>query len=224
MPTFAHLTRVSKNPKTGPIPVSTSTSTTCPPSCPFREGGCYAEQSKLSMHWKLVSAGKRGTDWQSFCEEIKALPRGQLWRHNQAGDLPGNGEQVDAAALALLTDANRGRRGFTYTHKYQSPEARESIKRANESGFTINLSANNLAQADTLAAYGCGPVAVVLPETQTENTETPEGRRVVICPATKRDNVTCATCGLCQRQRSIIVGFPAHGAKRAMVSSVASNF
>ena len=34
-----HLSRVSTNSKTGPIPVSTSSAVTCPPSCPFNQGG-----------------------------------------------------------------------------------------------------------------------------------------------------------------------------------------
>ncbi|WP_418224539.1 DUF7227 family protein [Bradyrhizobium diazoefficiens] len=32
-----------------------------------------------------------------------------------------------------------------------------------------------------------------------------------MCPAITHENVTCASCALCQRQRSAIIGFPAHG-------------
>ena len=63
-----------------------------------------------------------------------------------------------------------------------------------------------------------GPVVVVLPSNQTENTVTPKGRKVVVCPATQRDNVSCATCQLCQRQRSTIVGFPAHGSRHRVIN------
>ena len=85
------------------------------------------------------------------------------------------------------------------------------------SGFTVNLSANDLVDADELAATGAGPVVVVLPSSQTDNTATPAGRRVVVCPATQRDDVSCATCQLCARQRSTIVGFPAHGTRRRVI-------
>ena len=221
--TLTHLTRISSNAKTGPIPVSTSSSETCPPSCPFRMKGCYAKSGPLALHWKLITEGGRGLDFDSFCEEIQRLPRNQLWRHNQAGDLAGAGEYIDASALAQLTKANNGRKGYTYTHKYSTEENREAIRCANQNGFTVNLSANSLAHADELAAFDCGPVVVVLPSTQTTNTLTPQGRKVVICPATQRDCVTCASCGLCQKQRGAIVGFPAHGTAHKTVTSLVSN-
>jgi hypothetical protein len=50
---------------------------------------------------------------------------------------------------------------------------------------------------------------------------TPAGRKVVVCPATYRDDVSCASCGLCARQRSAIVGFPAHGAAKRKADAVA---
>jgi len=177
---------------------------------------CYAASGPLALHWSAVSAGTRGTSWGQFCESIAALPDGQLWRHNQAGDLPGDGATVDPVKLGELVAANRGRRGFTYSH-YRDGASLSWIKTANEHGFTVNLSANDLHDADALADTGAGPVVVVLPSTQTENTTTPAGRKVVVCPATQRDDVSCATCQLCQRQRSTIVGFPAHGTRKRVI-------
>jgi hypothetical protein len=149
-------------------------------------------------------------------QAIAALPDGQLWRHNQAGDLPQVNGTIDAVKLGQLVAANQGKRGFTYSH-HRDAASLAWIKHANEWGFTVNLSANDLTDADALADTGAGPVVVVLPSTQTENTTTPAGRRVVVCPATQRDDVSCATCQLCQRQRSTIVGFPAHGTKKRVI-------
>ena len=210
-----HLSLKSANAKTGPIPVSTSSKATCPTDCAMRDG-CYASSGPLALHWGAVSNGTRGTDWQTFVDQIAALPDGQLWRHNQAGDLPGDGTTVDPVALGELVAANRGRRGFTYTH-YRDGASLSWIKTANEWGFTINLSANDLSDADRLADTGAGPVVVVLSSDQTDNTVTPSGRRVVVCPAIQRDDVSCATCQLCQRQRSTIVGFPAHGSRKRVI-------
>ena len=219
--TWAHLTRVSANAKTGPIPVSTTEANTCPPSCPLRDKGCYAKGGPLGLHWGAVSQRKRGMDWGAFCAEIASLPRGTLWRHNQSGDLPGEGERIDAGELLALVEANKGRKGFTYTHKHRA-ENLDLIRAANALGFTVNLSANNLAHADSLAETGAGPVCVLLPHDVTRNTLTPQGRKVVICPATQREGVSCATCKLCSRgDRSCIVGFPAHGVSRKSVSTVA---
>lgn len=210
-----HLSPRSNNAKTGPIPVSTTSKATCPSTCAMRST-CYAASGPLALHWNAVSDGSRGTDWGTFCETISALPEGQLWRHNQAGDLPGDGETVDPVALGELVKANAGKRGFTYSH-YRDAASLQWIKHANQLGFTVNLSGNDLADADTLADTGAGPVVCVLPSTQTTNTTTPKGRRVVVCPATQRDDVSCATCQLCQRQREVIVGFPAHGARKRTI-------
>ncbi len=210
-----HLTLKSANAKTGPIPVSTTAKQSCPTDCAMRDA-CYASTGPLALHWAAVSTGARGTSWTEFTRAIAALPDGQLWRHNQAGDLPGDGTTVDPVRLGQLVAANIGRRGFTYSH-YRDGASLSWIKTANEHGFTVNLSANDLHDADTLADTGAGPVVVVLPSTQTENTTTPAGRRVVVCPATQRDDVSCATCQLCQRQRSTIVGFPAHGTKKRVI-------
>jgi hypothetical protein len=210
-----HLTPRSANAKTGPIPVSTTSRATCPIDCAMR-AGCYASGGPLAIHWSAVTAGQRGTDWDSFCQSIASLPGGQVWRHNQAGDLPGDGSTVDPVALGKLVRANLGKRGFTYTH-YRDAASLQWIKHANAWGFRVNLSANSLADADTLAATGAGPVVCIVPSTTTENTRTPAGRTVVICPATQRDDVTCASCQLCQRDRSVIVAFPAHGASKRRI-------
>lgn len=219
------LTLRSKNAKTGPIPVSMTTAATCPGSCPFNHGnagGCYAASGPLSWGWAKVTKGALGTDWATFCAQVAALPEGQLWRHNQAGDLPGIGDAIDTRALSELVNANRGRRGFTYTHKPMTGQNAVAVHKANARGFVVNLSANDLGHADALAETGAGPVVVVLPSDQTANTRTPAGRPVVICPAYRSDDVTCATCGLCAKgDRKSIVGFPAHGSGARKVSAVA---
>jgi len=219
-----HLTLKSSNVKTGAIPVSTSSSETCPPSCPFRGKGCYAKSGPLALHWRKVSEGERGANWSNFLEAIANLPENQLWRHNQAGDLAGVGEEIDEGKLIQLARANKGKRGFTYTHKHSSPLNLQLIANANNAGLTVNLSANSIAHADKLHEANCGPVCVVLPSDSNVNFVTPSGNRVVICPATQRENVTCATCGLCQRSnRSVIIGFPAHGTGKKTVSNLVSN-
>ena len=211
-----HLTLKSANAKTGPIPVSTTEKASCPSNCKMRDE-CYAASGPLAIHWAAVSTGTRGTDWGQFTQSIAALPDGQLWRHNQAGDLPQQNGTVDPVALGQLVAANTGKRGFSYSH-HRDSESINWIRHANAWGFTVNLSANDLADADALADQNAGPVVVVLPSTQTSNTITPKGRPVVVCPATIRDDVSCATCQLCQRQRSAIVGFPAHGSRHRTIN------
>lgn len=229
-----HLTPKSTNAKTGPIPVSTTTNTSCPDACPLKVAGCYAYGQPLRGHWDKVSAGIRGDDWATFIAKVLALPYRQFWRHNQAGDLPGLNNEIDRDALLELARANVGKRGFTYTHKpilegkgvgrWTRWRNAQSIAMANRRGFTINLSANTLEEADKLLKTGVGPVVVLQDaiEGTRHDTATPEGNAVATCPATYRDDITCATCQLCQRQdRKVIVGFPVHGSQKKAAGAAA---
>ena len=65
-----HITPKSKNAKVGKMAVTTSTATTCPSACPFRDNGCYAESGPLKLHWLKVTEGKRGDDWSTFIDKI----------------------------------------------------------------------------------------------------------------------------------------------------------
>lgn len=215
---------VSGNVKTGEVPVSMSSSPTCPPSCAHRGGACYAERHFVGMHWRRLSAGA-GMTWDEFCAAIAALPEGQAWRHNEAGDLPGTGEEIDVALLEQLVEANRGRVGFTYTHKEVFADDglavsnRLAIMHANENGFTVNLSADGVEHADELLALGIGPVTVTLPPDAPKQFKTPGGAQVTVCPAQWSDT-TCGACVLCARaKRKAVVGFWAHGPGKAKVGS-----
>jgi len=180
--------------------------------------GCYADSGPLALHWNKIPY--RGMPWEDFCEAIAALPAGTLWRHNQAGDLPGDGaDRIDGPALMDLVEANLGRRGFTYTH-YDPTKGDNAywIAAANAMGFTINLSADTLEQADAYAALGLGPVVVVLPSYTSAHGMTPEGRTVAVCPATQTEGVSCATCQICAKQRQAVIGFPAHGSRKKVIN------
>jgi hypothetical protein len=216
-------TRTSKNAKTGPIPTSITSAKSCPTACPLSQGGCYAKNHYLGKHWSLVTEGVRGMSWTLFLANIIDLPKGQLWRHNVAGDLPGEGDTIDLIALDSLVQANKGKRGFTYTHKPATDANLDAVEKANREGFTINLSANSLAHADELKAKSIAPVAVILTENHEEKSfMTPAGNKVTVCPATYRDETNCATCKLCSiPNRQTIIGFPAHGATRKKASNIA---
>lgn len=216
-----HLTLKSSNVKTGPIPVSTSSRETCPDSCSLKKNGCYADSGPLALHWTKVTSGERGMGFADFCSTIAALPDGQLWRHNQAGDLPGINGVINQSQVAELVRANKGKRGFTYTHYDPSIMTnQESIRRSNRNGFTINLSAECLNEADAFKALNIGPVVTILPIDSPKKLTTKAGNKVIVCPATYLDNVSCATCQLCQHQRDTIIGFPVHGTSKAKAAKV----
>lgn len=226
------ITKRSYNPKTGPIMVTTSPRSSCPLSCPLRSraegdlaGGCYAEHGFIAAYmWANLARLPVGATYKkgqikihSFDELLSAIreqPEGGLWRHNQAGDLPSDdGVTLNREKLRKIVKANRGRRGFTYTHfdVAENLANRKAVREANEHGFTINLSADSAKQADKLADLKIGPVVTVLPKNQLANTKTPKGRPITICPAVLHKAVTCKTCGICATQRKAIIGFPAIG-------------
>ena len=221
---LVHFSLRSNNVKTGPIPVSTMSAETCSDDCPLKGNGCYAGSGPLSWHWRKVTQGLRGISWSDYCDAVEALNDGQLWRHAQAGDLPGINHEIDGLRLAQLIAANEGKRGFTYTHKpvLNNPRNAMLVKLSNIHGFTINLSANNLAQADQLSDLKIGPVVTIVAIDAPEKQTTPAGRVVIVCPAQSRDDVTCSSCGLCQRQdRTVIVGFRAHGTAKRKAERIA---
>ncbi|WP_422921335.1 DUF7227 family protein [Rhizobium ruizarguesonis] len=229
---------VSRNRKLGPMPTATSSRATCPESCPLRgNGGCYAEHGPMSLVWSRVDRGDSGGDFDTFVKEVEQLPRRQMWRYGQAGDLPGKGDEIDREQLLRLAKANRGRPVIAFTHKPATQANLESLHMARDLGFTVNLSANNVHHADELVEHGLN-VVVVLPsnyerlpsETMTEYRarlnqlpkNTPAGHRIAVCPATYTDT-TCLQCGVCAtvEKRPAIIGFPAHGTKKKQVSAMA---
>ncbi len=213
-----HFIRTSANSKTGAIPVTYTERASCPPSCAHYRADCYAEDFYTRMAWDKVP--ERGGDVAALCASIAALPDGQLWRHNVAGDLPGDGENVDPVALGEIVRANIGRRGFTYTHK-KSADAIDWAAHATRWGFTVNLSADDAGEADALAETGL-PVCAIVPSDTPEKSETPAGRTIIVCPAQTRDDVTCETCGLCARaDRRVIIGFRAHGTRARIADAKA---
>jgi hypothetical protein len=211
-------THRSSNAKVGKIPVTTSSKRTCPTECPMLDNGCYASAGfHTNMHWDKVTSGERGAPIDALCEQVRRLPEGQLWRHNVAGDLmPTSDGKIDSRALWMLTAANTGRRGFTYTHYAPTGENLEAIEGANRAGFTVNISANSPREALDVAQTTTAPVVTIVPSDFWSQGDTVGS--IVRCPAETRDEVTCKTCKLCSvATRKTIVGFTVHGtqAKKA---------
>lgn len=203
------LNEVSGNKKTGRIPVTISSPGTCPTSCAFRGQGCYGEFGFLRHHWARTPTD--GMTWSDFCAAVSRFKSGQ------AGDLPGVGDDLDVEKLAELVDANEraGAKGFTLTHKPLVTEAeRDAVVDANARGFTINISADGMADVDRARALGAGPVAVVVAA------DAPRSPGYVLCPF-ETDGITCKRCRLCTvPSRRSIVAFRAHGQFSARVDEI----
>lgn len=187
-------------------------------------------------------------------------------RFNVAGDLPGINNLINKTALLKMVKAAGGkkRQQFTYTHKpVLDPDVwgkgvvggnLRALRAARKAGLVVNLSADTLADADRKAKLGL-PVVITLPSEAATRagaakySRTPEGRKVVICPAVSASRaegyagrttgkkrkktasssayLSCAQCGgaggvaLCARgNRDFVIGFPAHGQDEARAEAV----
>ena len=213
-----HLTLKSSNAKVGKIPVSTTSANSCPTTCAFYDKGCYAKSGPLALHWRKVGED-RGISADAFLSLISKLPAGQFWRHNQAGDLPHDDGRIDSDFLFKLVDANKDKKGFTYTHHRTDKINLAMIRGANQKGFTINLSANTVDEALELSKTGL-PLACVVPSTEKRTHFEEGGKKFLVCPATYRDSMTCDKCRLCQKaDRKYIVAFPAHGKQKKHIDN-----
>ena len=219
----------------------------CPPTCEHMiNKTCYAEFGPISLHWNKVSSGERGGNLESLLQAIKRLRRGTVWRYAVAGDLPGLHICIDPAALEQITKANKGLKGYAYTHKpifksqYKKFLLRDygitrqffnkqvvinkaAIIAANAGGFTINYSADTLAIADRVKKENIAPVVVSYAvDKETKAFKTPAGNQVALC-AYDADKIPCSECGdkttLCgNAKRKAIIGFKAHGCRKKLIT------
>lgn len=205
------------NSKVGKGVLSTRTErASCPSTCPYLGSGCYAETGRLGPVWRGM---KGALPWHRFVHRIASLPRHVAWRHNDAGDLPHRAGRIDRQSLYPLLDASKGTLGWTYTHhRVLGSDAtairnRNTIRRCNRTmGLCVSLSAHGLAQADTYADLGIGPVVATVRRGTPSKGRTPAGRRYIVCPHQTGKVATCAECLICaDPSRQVVVAFLAHG-------------
>lgn len=222
------ITENSHNRKTGPITVLKSEMVaTCPDSCSWKKNGCYAKYGPITIAWSKIN--KSGISLNEVCLKIKKLPRKSLLRLFESGDLPGNGKyRLYKDACIQLAKSCKSVVAFGYSHyrpnKHNLPIFMEIAKYC-----TINLSVDNLKQADEMIKTGL-PVVTVVPKDSPSVFYTEGGNKVVVCPfeqvkkdengnIVKRKVENCMTCAsgsgkgpLCAWQkRDFIIGFKPHG-------------
>lgn len=218
------ITKVSGNTKTGPITTTRTERSSCPTTCPFYNAGCYATLGRERLQWDRLNRAETGVNWDEFVTQIRRIvPSGMLWRHNTAGDLPHNDGNIDYLQLRKLIMANKGKKGFTYSHHVLNDHNVVALQNANRMGFTVNASCESVDDADyVMSEHQIPAVAVVHSEESRRFFTTSSGRKVVTCPAAiHKGKVSCATCGLCQKaDRDFVIAFPAHGVAKNKVNAI----
>lgn len=216
-------TLVSRNRKTGPIPVVRTSKNSCPDSCVLKNNGCYAEIGPTNMWWSKLN--HKGLNEQELIESLYTIPIRSIWRMNEAGDLPHKNGNIDGNFLSQVVLANSARKasGFAYTHHDMSIEwNRYCVKKANDCGFTINLSCESVE--DAIEKQKIAPVVVIVTEEFWQNSRNIRkigNSFVVRCPAEYNENMNCAQCRICaNNRRKSIVGFTAHGVNKRKVINI----
>jgi hypothetical protein len=108
---------------------------------------------------------------------------------------------------------------FGYTHAWPIMTAGD-VMRVRAAGYVLNASCET--EADVSRAVSLGMPSVITGDAWEEGSIV-AGRRIVTCPAQTREDVTCASCGLCAKpDRSCTVRFLIHGtARKQAATSVA---
>lgn len=223
--------RNSGNSKTGNIPVTYTEKESCPSTCMHYKTTCFAGLGHTNIGWEKTSLPKvyknnnaSGLTIAELVNYIRTIKIGSTFRHNIGGDLPGKGNHLNKAELKAIIHAceNRSLKGFCYTHK-KTPSQIALYQKIRSSNFVINLSADSIKEVDNLWNTGL-PLVVTLPSDAPNVTVTPNGHKIVACPAEKF-NVTCGgskdtrACGgeggpLCTRaDRTYAIGFRAHASR-----------
>lgn len=220
------------NRKLGPgAYVVTLSRDSCPPSCPLKGAGCYAEVGPLAIAWNRVTRGEAkhdgvtrwaGTGFDDLSSTLlRVVPPGTLLRIGDAGDPSWNGQLSRTLIRALGSLRRRGVSPIVFTHVDPSTAwNRETIDLARKLRVVINVS----HQGDLDLHHVGDPERVtVVPEgfewvTRGKRQENASGT-IVRCPAEVDRLMTCDRCRLCSRSRGFAIGFTAHGSRRRSLSA-----
>lgn len=191
----------------------------CPTSCPFQAGGCYAKHDFVGMHERRLSSRvPEGTTPEGVARAEAAKIVAQAAKLRKRGKraplrLHVSGDARTPEAAAILGEAARSWPGrvWTYTHAWRD------VPRA-AWGDAPNLAV--LASCETpqdvrdARAQGYASSAIVVESFESEGRAYPLaiGVQALPCPAQTRGR-DCASCGLCLSERTgdRVIAFALHG-------------
>jgi len=184
--------------------------TSCPTNCSLLNNGCYAQFGNV----RLQSIGTYSTeDGKVFLRELKRIPHGAALRLHVSGDVMADGDlDVDYLDAIILGAKERPDvKMYGYTHAWRVIDRKRFVFPEN---LTLSASCEQPEEVKEARAAGWDTV-IVLPYDI-------KGKRfgdVVVCP-NQTVGMTCDKCRLCFKpNRSLTVGFKAHGRGRLRVTS-----
>ncbi len=203
---------------------------TCEPTCAFLPtgdiGGCYGTGRIFAIAAKFAQAT---VAYSALVERMRKgiSPSARFLRDRVVGDIVTDTSDIDHNYISAIADLARefALIPFGYTHAWRR-FTRDDVARVAATGYVMNASCET--REDIRAAIDLGMPVTIASDTigEGETFIRPDGTsaRIVTCPAQTRDNVTCASCGLCARaNRAAIVRFEIHGmAKKRAGAAVAA--
>lgn len=212
----------SGNSKLGDCAATYAAATTCPDSCPFLNGGCYAEYDQTALHWKPITEQADGlTPEQVATAEAMAIrqtPAVRDLRLHVAGDSPtraGTRAIADACEEYVARGLAVGRRlsvwGYTRAWK--------TVLRSDWWRVSILASVTTVDEIKAAWRRGYAPALTVAEFPSKAAFELKdgagEGIKCIPCPAQTSEK-TCSDCRLCLDSstllaRRTVIAFEVHG-------------
>lgn len=220
MLTNTHIVARSGNAKTGVMPVTYRTSDTCPRSCPFLptseggNGGCYGAGRIFGIAGKYASQLSEA----DAAAKLQGAPKDAKYlRDRVVGDLVAPDGSFDHAYVASIARVagDAGLVPYGYTHAWPTMTTGD-VERVADTGYVLNASCETEADIERAVSLG---MPTVVARDDWEDGDVVAGRRIVTCPAQTREDVTCASCGLCAKpNRAATVRFLLHGSGKGQAA------
>lgn len=213
----------SKNQKTGVCAATYASQATCPPTCPFRNNGCYGE---LDYCGRIADRLNQSTVCDPTAIALEEARQMDLLvdpldlRVHVVGDCPNAGSASIIGAAMLRYQARTGKLAWTYTHGWRETPV-QAWQRAN-----VMASCEAPQHVKDAASKGY-PAALVVSAHSSERAWDIDGFRVVPCPSQTRHR-KCVECRLCMRaekllKAKIVVSLAAHGSGARCVRRLLEN-
>jgi hypothetical protein len=217
--TYYQFVANSHNKKTGSMPVTSTSSNSCPLTCGLYKD-CYGKSSYTRIQWDKLD--KKGIDFNQLINLINSLRKNSPIRFNVVGDLTNNDGIVDATKLIKLANTvkNRDLDMILYTHLELSYLNVKSFQLAFSKGLNINISCEAIDKAKKALNYGLNTV-IVLPIGSINKVLKIDDLIVVRCPNEYNAKIQCVKCMLCSKDRvekRVVVAFTAHSTSKKRLS------
>jgi len=217
--TYYQFVANSHNKKTGAMPVTSTSSNSCPLTCGLYND-CYGKSSYTRIQWDKLD--KKGIDFNQLINLINSLRKNSPIRFNVVGDLVNNDGIVDSTKLIKLANTvkNRALDMIIYTHLELCYLNVKAFQLAFSKGLNINISCETIEKAKKALNYGLNSV-IVLPMGSINKVLKIDDLIIVRCPNEYNSKIQCVNCMLCSKDRikkRVVVAFTAHSTTKKRLS------